>query len=112
VTHPQESWLDALAPGGRLLLPLTVAMPAMGASIGKGVMLMIARTPEGALVPEVVSFVAIYNAVGLRDAAIEASLGQAMRRTSFPNLTRLRRDPHASSEGCWLHAEQFCLSMD
>jgi protein-L-isoaspartate(D-aspartate) O-methyltransferase len=112
VTHPQDSWLDALAPGGRLLLPLTVAMPAMGPSLGKGVMLMVRRTPEGNFVPEVQSFVAIYNAIGLRDAAIEASLSQAMRRTSFPNLTRLRRDAHPPGEGCWLHADRFCLSME
>jgi protein-L-isoaspartate(D-aspartate) O-methyltransferase len=112
VTHPQESWLDALAPGGRLLLPLTVAMPVMGASLGKGVVLMITGTPDGALVPEVVSFVAIYNAVGLRDSAIEASLGQAMRRTSFPNLTQVRRDAHQQTDACWLHADRFCLSME
>ena len=112
VTHPQEAWLDALAPGGLLLLPLTVAMPAMGASLGKGVMLTIRKMPDGALVPEVLSFVAIYSAIGLRDAAIEAGLGQAMRRTAFPNLTRLRRDAHPGTEGCWLHAERFCLSME
>jgi protein-L-isoaspartate(D-aspartate) O-methyltransferase len=112
VTHPQESWLDALGRGGRLLMPLTVSLPAMGATLGKGVMLMVTRTPENAFIPEVQSFVAIYSALGLRDAAIEASLGQAMRRTSFPNLTRLRRDPHPGNEGCWLHAERFCLSME
>lgn len=112
VTHPQDSWLDALASGGRLLLPLTVAMPGMGASIGKGVMLMIRLTPDGEFVPEVRSFVAIYSAIGLRDATVEARLGQAMRRTSFPNLTRLRRDPHPSSDGCWLHIDGCCLSME
>jgi protein-L-isoaspartate(D-aspartate) O-methyltransferase len=112
VTHPQEAWLDALAPGGRLLLPMTVAMPAMGATIGKGVMMLIRRADATTFVPEVLSFVGIYSALGLRDAAIEAALGQAMRRTSFPNLTRLRRGPHAASDGCWLHAERFCLSME
>jgi protein-L-isoaspartate(D-aspartate) O-methyltransferase len=112
VTHPQESWLEALAAGGRMLLPMTVAMPAMGATLGKGVMLLITRHADGTLVPEVVSFVGIYSAIGLRDATIEAALGQAMRRTSFPNLTRLRRDAHAKAEGCWLHAGRFCLSME
>jgi protein-L-isoaspartate(D-aspartate) O-methyltransferase len=112
VTHPQESWLDGLAPGGRLLLPLTVTMPAMGATLGKGVMLMITRTSEDTFVPEVCSFVAIYSAIGLRDQAIEAQLGQAMRRTAFPNLTRLRRDVHETSPACWLHAGPFCLSME
>jgi protein-L-isoaspartate(D-aspartate) O-methyltransferase len=111
VTHPDESWLDHLAPGGQLLLPLTVALPGMGPTLGKGVMLSVTRTPTGTLVAEVISFVAIYSAVGLRDAAIEAQLGEAMRRTSFPNLTRLRRDAHARTEACWLHGERFCLSM-
>jgi len=112
VTHPQESWLDALAPGGRLLLPMTVAMPAMGPTLGKGVMVLISKATDGTLVPEVLSFVGIYSAIGLRDAGVEAALGQAMRRTSFPNLTRLRRDDHPQAEGCWLHTERFCLSME
>ena len=112
VTHPQESWLDALAPGGRMLLPMTVAMPAMGPTLGKGVMVLVSKTADGTLVPEVLSFTAIYSAIGLRDAAIEAALGKAMRRTSFPNLTRLRRDAHDATEACWLHAERSCLSME
>lgn len=110
-THPLDAWLDALAPAGRLLLPLTIGLPGMG-SLGKGVVVVIARTPDGAgFSAEVLSFVAIYSAIGLRDQGIEASLGQALRRTSFPNLTQLRRDPHDSSPDCWLHAEHFCLSM-
>ena len=112
VTHPQEAWLDALAAGGTLLLPLTVAIPAMGATLGKGVMLLIHRERDGGLRPSVQSFVAIYSAIGLRDPAIEAALGQAMRRTSFPNLTRLRRDAHDRTEACWLHADRLCLSME
>src|SRR5512138_1149091 len=35
VTHPLDAWLDALAPGGRLILPLTSTMAPMG-NIGKG----------------------------------------------------------------------------
>jgi protein-L-isoaspartate(D-aspartate) O-methyltransferase len=111
VTHPLDAWLDALAPGGRLLLPLTVGLPGMG-PLGKGVVVVIVRTPDGTgFSAEVLSFVAIYSAIGLRDEGIEASLGQALRRTSFPNLTRLRRDPHKQTPDCWLHGDTFCLSM-
>jgi protein-L-isoaspartate(D-aspartate) O-methyltransferase len=111
VTHPLDAWLDALAPGGRLLLPLTVGLPGMG-SLGKGVIVVIGRTLDGAgFRAEVLSFVAIYSAIGVRDEGIEASLGQALRRTSFPNLTALRRDRHDATPDCWLHAERFCLSM-
>jgi protein-L-isoaspartate(D-aspartate) O-methyltransferase len=31
VTHPQRTWLDALALGGRMILSLTATMPANGA---------------------------------------------------------------------------------
>ena len=111
VTHPQEAWLDALAPGGRLLLPLTVTFPGMG-TLGKGVIVAIERSPDGtAFRAEISSFVAIYSAIGLRDEEIAERLGQAMRRTSFPNLTRLRRDPHDRTSDCWLHGDRFCLSM-
>ena len=111
VTHPRDAWLDALAPGGRLLLPLTVTFPGMG-TLGKGVIVAIERAADGpAFRAEVASFVAIYSAIGLRDDGIAARLGAAMRRTSFPNLTQLRRDPHESTPDCWLHGERFCLSM-
>ena len=95
----------------QLLLPLTVGLPGMG-PLGKGVVVVITRTPDGTgFAAEVLSFVAIYSAIGLRDQVIEASLGQALRRTSFPNLTRLRRDRHEQTPDCWLHAGHFCLSM-
>jgi len=111
VTHPHETWLDALAPGGRMILPLTVNMPGMG-TLGKGVIVVIGRSEDGsAFTADVTSFVAIYSAIGLRDESIETSLGQALRRTSFPNLTRLRRDRHEPSPDCWLHADRFCFSM-
>jgi protein-L-isoaspartate(D-aspartate) O-methyltransferase len=113
VTHPLDAWLDALAPGGRLLLPLTVEMPAMGATLGKGVVVIVSRTEDGAdFRAEVQSFVAIYSAIGLRDAEIGARLEQALRRTSFPNLAQLRRDQHDSTPACWLHGRGFCLSME
>jgi protein-L-isoaspartate(D-aspartate) O-methyltransferase len=112
VTHPDAAWLDGLAIGGRLIVPLTVAMPAMGHSLGKGIVVAIERSGADRFTAAMVSFIAIYSAVGFRDPVIEGKLGQAMRRTSFPNLTRLRRDAHESSEGCWLHGEHFCLSME
>jgi protein-L-isoaspartate(D-aspartate) O-methyltransferase len=111
VTHPLPSWLDALAPGGRLLLPLTVTFPGMG-TLGKGVIIVIERGVDAAAFrAEVASFVAIYSALGVRDEQMAERLGQAMRRTSFPNLTHLRRDPHDGTPDCWLHGERFCLSM-
>ena len=112
VTHPLASWLDALAPGGRLVLPLTAAMDGMGSTIGKGPVILITRSADGAgFAARIVTFVAIYSAVGLRDASLNTRLGETLKRNPFPRLARLRREAHAPSADCWLHAEAWCLSL-
>jgi hypothetical protein len=57
-------------------------------------------------------FVAIYSAVGIRDEALNAALGQAMLAgpQRAQSVTRLRRDAHEAGASCWLHAPAFCLS--
>jgi protein-L-isoaspartate(D-aspartate) O-methyltransferase len=44
-THPRPAWLEALRPGGRLLVPLTVASDTSGH--GRGGVLKITRQPNG-----------------------------------------------------------------
>ena len=108
VTHPQDSWLDALAPGGRLILPLTVAMPQMG-TIGKGVTLLLTKGEDGAWPVSVLNMVAIYSGIGLRDDSLNEALGKALRQTLFPPIRRLRRDVHEPDARCWLHGSTSCL---
>jgi protein-L-isoaspartate(D-aspartate) O-methyltransferase len=110
VTHPPAAWLDALADGGRLLLPLTATIPAMG-PIGKGVVLLITRRSAGVFDARVMTFIAIYSAIGVRDDALNEQLGKAMMRTPFPRLRGLRRDAHEPSAACWLHGDDFCLEL-
>jgi protein-L-isoaspartate(D-aspartate) O-methyltransferase len=111
VTHPQPAWLDALAPGGRMILPLTAAMPGMG-TIGKGLMLLLTRTDDPrVLTARIAGFVAIYSAIGLRDDAANAALGQAMMKNPFPAIKALRRDAHEVSATCWLHTPGGCVSL-
>ncbi len=111
VTHPQERWLDALAPGGRLVLPLTATIAAMG-TIGKGVVMTFTRRGESRdLDGRALTFIAIYSGIGLRDDEMNMKLGQALMRTPFPPVKRLRRDAHDPSPQCWLHGERFCMSM-
>ncbi len=109
MTHPHDAWLQALKPGGRLVLPLTCAFPQAGPTIGKGLVLLITRGNDS-FAARVITFVAIYSAQGIRDATTETSLAQAMRQNPFPSLSRLRRDPHDPSSSCWLHTNEFCLS--
>lgn len=112
VTHPLDEWLDALAPGGRMILPLTSTMVPMGATIGKGLVFVITRDTESAFSARVMTVVAIYSAIGIRDADLNDRLGKAMMAgpARWQAVTRLRRDAHDPSSSCWLHAATFCLS--
>jgi protein-L-isoaspartate(D-aspartate) O-methyltransferase len=110
VTHPRDSWLDGLGAGGRLLLPLTATMPSLGSTLGKGFMAMLAKSADGSFSARALSFVSVYSGVGLRDDALNATLGAAMMRAPFPTFSRLRRDPHDAGPSCWLHGPAFCLS--
>jgi protein-L-isoaspartate(D-aspartate) O-methyltransferase len=110
VTHPERSWLDALGPAGRLVLPLTCTFPALG-SLGKGHAVLVTAAESPAAWPaRLLGMVMIYSAVGLRDPILDAALGQALSRTPAPRLRRFRRDAHAAGPGCWFHQEWFCFS--
>src|SRR5262249_45084910 len=107
VTHPLHSWLDAIAPGGRMILPLTVTMSP---SIGKGLLVQITRGQDDQFDARMVMFVAIYSAIGVRDDALNAQLGVAMKGNPMPRLKRLRRDAHDAGPSCWFHGSGWCLS--
>jgi protein-L-isoaspartate(D-aspartate) O-methyltransferase len=110
ITHPLDTWLDALADGGRIVLPLTVAM---NAQIGKGLLVLATRTSDsGALDARILGFVAIYNAVGLRDDAVGKQLAAALARHPLPPVKHLRREAHDAAASCWLHGPGWCLSTE
>jgi len=119
VTHPLDTWLDALAPGGRMLLPLTATMPAMGSTLGKGLVVLV-TTGEVRLKPDatshlsarVVTVVAVYSAVGVRDPEMNDRVGRALMAgpQKWQTVTRLRRDAHEVSTECWLHGRTCCFS--
>jgi hypothetical protein len=60
----------------------------------------------------VLTVVAIYSAVGIRDAELSDRLGRIMMSgpMRWQAVKRLRRDAHDELPGCWLHAARFCLS--
>lgn len=114
VTHPHDAWLEALRPGGRLLVPLTCTFPQMG-PIGKGIVLLISRPAVGGRsddfpARQVGSVVVIYSAVGIRDARMNERLGRALARGPVARVNHLRRDPHDAASSCWLHGERVCIS--
>ena len=111
VTHPLPAWLDALAPGGRMILPITATMPPM-TTVGKGPMVLVTRTDDPQkLDARFVGFVAIYSALGVRDETANTLLGQALVKMPFAPVKSLRRDPHERDQTCWLHGQGFCLAL-
>lgn len=102
-------WLDALRPGGRLLVPLTVELPAPG--LGAGHVLGLVRQAHG-FAARFVSPVGIFHCAGARTERGAERLREAFGRGGEERVRALRRDAHAPDGSCWLHAERFCLSLD
>ncbi len=102
-TSPPLGWLDALAEGGRALIPLT------GAQRG-GMLLRVDRTPEG-FAARRASGIGIFHCAGARNDQEAEALGRALAdATGQAALKSLRRDRHDADESCWLHGDGWCLS--
>jgi protein-L-isoaspartate(D-aspartate) O-methyltransferase len=107
VTHPQALWLDRLADGGRLLIPLTFDV---GGGIGKGVMMLIRREGDR-YTARLLTLVMIYSSTSVRDAAMNDLLAKQISSPKLFSVQSLRRDAHQAEETCWLHGQDFCLSQ-
>jgi protein-L-isoaspartate(D-aspartate) O-methyltransferase len=106
-THPQPLWLNRLAPGGRLLFPLTVCQRSGG--IGGGYMLRVARM-EKRYAARFLSPVGIFSCEGARERDAESRLHRAYGRGEHELVQELRLDAHAADSTCWLHEAWWCLS--
>jgi len=112
VTHPLPEWLDALAPGGRMILPLTTSMGAAGSTLGKGLVFLLANDEGATLRAQAMAVVAIYSAVGLRDQSMNDALGKTIMAgpTAWQGVKHLRRDTHPPDGSCWFQIPGCCLS--
>jgi protein-L-isoaspartate(D-aspartate) O-methyltransferase len=112
VTHPQRLWLDRLAEGGRMVLPITISMGATG--LGKGVMARIVREgADGTKFPaRVITLVAIYSCSSGRDAQLEPLLGKAFTTGVLMKMKSVRVDAHEAGETCIVHGGEVCLSLE
>jgi protein-L-isoaspartate(D-aspartate) O-methyltransferase len=112
VTHPLDSWLDALAPGGRVMLPLTATMSATESTLGKGLVFLLTGDEAGGFAARVIAVVAVYSALGIRDPMVNDDIGKALMAgpARWTAVTRLRRDRHEPDASCWLHGPACCLS--
>jgi protein-L-isoaspartate(D-aspartate) O-methyltransferase len=103
-THPLPEWLDVLALGGRLLIPLTATGPE---GFSTGGMFLLSRTRAG-FAARCVSGVAIYPCIGVRDSDLNLELWR--RRGTERQVHSFRRDAHEADTTCWLHTPNGCFS--
>jgi protein-L-isoaspartate(D-aspartate) O-methyltransferase len=104
-THPVPLWLDALVPGGRLLLPLT-------AKSGHGTVFRIERRPEDrSFSATAISGVSIYPCAGARTPVAAQKLARALGKGGQHFVRSLRLDPHRDGSTCWLHGDGYCFSI-
>ena len=108
VTHPHALWLERLREGGRLVLPLTTAMPAIP-TVGMGIMEKITRRGN-TFSAEFVSPVAIFSCSSVRDPQLEQVLMKALTSRSLLKLKSVRTGAHEPSETCIVHGPGVCLS--
>ncbi|HYV50097.1 MAG TPA: methyltransferase domain-containing protein [Myxococcaceae bacterium] len=114
-THPRPEWLDALADGGRLVVPITVRFPIPGrpAGFGSGFALRLERISAQRFHCRPVVPIAIYDCEGARDPALEDKLKDVLRNPfGLAAVKALRRDPHERTSSCVLHADTWCLSIE
>lgn len=99
---PAELWLDRLAIGGRLLLPLTI-------DSRQGTVFLITRHEQGFKARSLTG-IEIFSCDGARTKKGTALLQVAFWKEKPDKVKLLRRDRHAATDSCWLHTKHFCLS--
>lgn len=112
VTRPAEAWLDRLADGGRLILPLTTNLGFASdfTQIAKrGAMFLIERSGTDYLARWITP-VAIIPCESERDDQSEAALAEAFGKGGWERVTRLYRGEDLPEDQCWLRAEGWCLA--
>ena len=94
---PNAAWLDALAPGGRLVFPLTDAE-------GFGGMIKITRGEGDSWPARVISGAAFIDLIGGHDVNAAEAVGAAFRRGGADGVRWLKRD-RARGEQDWLRGD-------
>jgi protein-L-isoaspartate(D-aspartate) O-methyltransferase len=84
-THVPMAWLDALAPGGRLVLPLTP-------NERMGCMLLVTRQAGETYAARIFSTAAFIHCIGARDDDQSRALAAALDTRSTKDVRSLRRD--------------------
>jgi protein-L-isoaspartate(D-aspartate) O-methyltransferase len=111
-TRPAARWLDNLADGGRLILPMTSDQGSGGRAERierAGAVFRIERAGED-YHASWISPVAIIPCAGSRDELSERALARAFAHGGWERVTRLYRDREIPEEHCWVRGPDWCLA--
>lgn len=112
-TQPSDNWLDRLAVGGRLILPMTSDKGFGGSSpddiARAGAVFCIQRRSQDYHAAWI-SAVAIFPCAGNRDANSERALDAAFAKGGWQQVTRLYRHQDIAEDRCWLRGDKWCLA--
>jgi protein-L-isoaspartate(D-aspartate) O-methyltransferase len=112
-TRPADIWLDRLANGGRLMLPLTTTegftLRDDDKMAARGAVFLIERDGDDYLA-KWISPVAIFPCAGARDDASEQALAAALATGRWREVTRLYRRDDIPQDRCFLKAPGWCLA--
>src|SRR6266849_7186794 len=112
-TRPAENWLDRLADGGRLILPMTSDQGFGATSLDRmasaGAVFRIERRGHDYFA-RWISAVAIFPCAGNRDEPSERALAEAFDKGGWQHVTRLYRDENIPEERCWVSGPGWCLA--
>jgi protein-L-isoaspartate(D-aspartate) O-methyltransferase len=111
-TYPCPIWLNSLAPGGRLMLPL-VRWPK-GSQFGSGIagfgaMFQIDRLGSG-FAAKFLAYFAVFPCLGALDEDSARLLAAAFDSGRVREMRSLRRNPHPENPSCILHGRGYCFS--
>jgi protein-L-isoaspartate(D-aspartate) O-methyltransferase len=114
-TRPADNWLDRLADGGRLILPMTsdqgFGATSLAAMASTGAVFRIERRGDDYLASWI-SAVAIFPCAGSRDDVSERALAEAFAKEGWQNVTRLYRNQDVPEERCWLRGPGWALAYN
>jgi protein-L-isoaspartate(D-aspartate) O-methyltransferase len=110
-TYARPEWLAALAPGGRIVLPITIHLPQM--PLGVGAMMRVDRPADSAdgqrWRARMISQVGIYDCTNARDPAHEPVLRALAAPGMAARVQGLAIEPHDKGAACLAHLDGFCL---
>ena len=115
-TRPAEVWLDGLAEGGRLILPLTSDKGFLSSDPTvslerRGAFFRIERRASEYLA-QWISPLAIIPCESCRDPESEAALAAAFEKGGWERVTRLYRHNDVPADRVWLSAPGWCLAYE